>query len=224
MARIRVAILDDQPLMREGICQVLREADDVDLVGQASADDQGLALIRRSDPDVVLLGIDSSPLAAFALLDVIRTRFPQAKVLVLSDSDAPARIDAAFRHGATAFILETIDPRDFASAIRQAVQGTVFSTVAGLTAADEALSRSTGLTPRELEILRCVAKGLSNQEVARSLWVTEQTVKFHLTNIYRKLGVHNRTEAARYAYEQGLVASVESLENAAGSAGQRRIR
>jgi DNA-binding NarL/FixJ family response regulator len=103
--------------------------------------------------------------------------------------------------------VKSINPVDLPSAVRQARDGTFFSPV-DASAADEAdVASSAGLTDRELEILKAVARGLSNQRIAKEFWITEQTVKFHLSNIYRKLGVASRTEATHYAYERGLVES-----------------
>jgi DNA-binding NarL/FixJ family response regulator len=109
-------------------------------------------------------------------------------------------------HGAAAYIVKSVNPIDLASALRQALDGTVFSAI-GLPerrAQDDAVKQA-GLTDRETAILKALAGGLSNKAIAKELWVAEQTVKFHLTNIYRKLDVANRTEAARYAYEHGLI-------------------
>jgi DNA-binding NarL/FixJ family response regulator len=117
-----------------------------------------------------------------------------------------AHIAAALQRGASAYIAKTVNPLDLASALRQAFDGTVYTTF--VAAEDESASGADlGLTEREIAMLRAVARGLSNQAIGREYWVTEQTVKFHLGNIYRKLGVTNRTEATRYAYEHGLLDS-----------------
>jgi DNA-binding NarL/FixJ family response regulator len=140
-------------------------------------------------------------------LDLIRRRHPHVKVVLLSVSSDPEHIQEALNRGASGYVVKSVDPVDLPSALRQAVEGTVYHAV-GIPEADEAgTARAVGLTERELAILRLVARGLSNRAISRELWVTEQTVKFHLTNIYRKLGVGNRTEAARYAYQHGLVES-----------------
>jgi DNA-binding NarL/FixJ family response regulator len=111
-------------------------------------------------------------------------------------------------HGAAAYVVKSVNPIDLSSALRQALEGTVFSAV-GLpekTAQQDAV-KAAGLTDRETTILKALARGLSNEAIGKELWVAQQTVKFHLTNIYRKLDVKNRTEAARYAYEHGLIDS-----------------
>jgi DNA-binding NarL/FixJ family response regulator len=98
-----------------------------------------------------------------------------------------------------------IDPRDLASAIRQAASGAVFQKFDAEGSTEEAVAKATGITDCELRVLKALAQGHSNKEIAKELFITEQTVKFHLTNIYRKLDVSNRTEAARSAYQHGLV-------------------
>ena len=139
-----------------------------------------------------------------ACLERIRKRHPQVKVVMLSAFNEPEQITAAFKRGASGYIVKSVNPLDLPAALRQILEGTV--PALGL-ADDDDPARGTGLTDRELAILQAVARGLSNQAIGKELWVTEQTVKFHLTNIYRKLGVANRTEAARYAYQHSLVES-----------------
>jgi DNA-binding NarL/FixJ family response regulator len=126
---------------------------------------------------------------------------------VLSVFSDPEHIQAALKRGASGYIVKSVNPIDLPSALRQAVEGTVYHAVGFPDVDDESNAKAAGLTEREIAILKAVARGLSNQAIGRELWVTEQTVKFHLTNIYRKLGVANRTEAARYAYQHGLVES-----------------
>ena len=146
-------------------------------------------------------------LEGFACLDQIRKRYPDVKVVMLSVFSDPDHIQAALARGASGYIVKSINPLVLPSALRQAVEGTVYHAVGLPDADDDTTAKATGLTEREVAILKAVARGLSNQAIGKELWVTEQTVKFHLTNIYRKLGVANRTEAARYAYQHGLVQS-----------------
>ena len=109
------------------------------------------------------------------------------------------------KRGASAFIVKSINPIDLPSALRQAVDGTVYSAI-GLPDPGESAARAAGLTERETAILAALARGLSNEAIGKELWVAEQTVKFHLSNIYRKLDVANRTEASRWAQLHGLLA------------------
>ncbi len=150
-----------------------------------------------------------------ACLSLLRKRFPKVKAVVLSVFSDPEHIQAALKSGACGYIVKSIDPRDLASALRQAMEGTVFHALGMPEGDGQQAARGAGLTEREIVILQAVARGLSNRAIGRELWVTEQTVKFHLTNIYRKLDVSNRTEAARCAYRLGLVES-PMVEAAAG--------
>ena len=143
--------------------------------------------------------------AAHVLATAVTELFPDVKVAILSVSQDPELIQTALKRGASAYIVKSIAPEDLAAALRQALDGNVFTTAGVTEDPGERAARDAGLTDRELVIVRAVARGLSNEAIAKELWVAEQTVKFHLTNIYRKLGVSNRTEAARYAFEQGLV-------------------
>ena len=153
----------------------------------------------------MLLDLRMPQMDGLTCLTKIRKEFPDMKVAMLSVSQDPELIQTALKRGANAYIVKSIDPDDLAGALRQALEGNVFTT-AGITEdPGERAAKDAGLTERELGIVRAVARGLSNEAISKELWVAEQTVKFHLTNIYRKLGVTNRTEAARYAFEQGLV-------------------
>jgi DNA-binding NarL/FixJ family response regulator len=204
---MKVLIADDHKLMVEGIRRALEPAEDIEIVGEASNGSQVLPLVRRLNPDVVLLDMRMPQMDGLSCLDLIQKNCPTVKVIALSVFSDPEHIQAAFNHGASGYIVKSVNPLDLPSAIRQAVEGTVFHAL-GLPEADEASAgKAAGLTERELAILKAVARGLSNQAIGKELWVTEQTVKFHLTNIYRKLQLANRTEAARYAYQHGLVES-----------------
>jgi DNA-binding NarL/FixJ family response regulator len=204
---MRILIADDHKLIVEGIRKALEPADDIEVVGEASTGSQVLPLVRRTSPDVVLLDMRMPEMDGLVCLDLISKEAPKVKVIVLSVFADPEHIEIAFKHGASGYIVKSINPLDLPSAIRQAVDGTVFHAV-GMPERDGAGSgKAIGLTDREVEILKAVARGLSNQAIGKELWVTEQTVKFHLTNIYRKLRLANRTEAARYAYQHGLVES-----------------
>lgn len=204
---MKVLIADDHRLMLEGIRRALEDADDIEVVGEAHTGAQVLPQIGRTNPDVVLLDMRMPQMDGLTCLDQIRKRHPDIKVIMLSVFSDQEHIEAALKRGASGYIVKSVNPLDLASAIRQAVEGTVYHAV-GLPEVDEAsVAKAAGLTERELAILKAVARGLSNQQIGKELWVTEQTVKFHLTNIYRKLGVANRTEAARYAYQNGLVES-----------------
>jgi len=202
---VRVLIADDHRLMVEGTKQALERAGGFEVVGEASNGAQVLPLVRRLQPDLVLLDLRMPQMDGLTCLARIRKEFPEMKVAILSVSQDQELIQTALKRGANAYIVKSVDPDDLPAALRQTVEGTVFTTVGVSEDPGERAAKDAGLTERELVIVRAVARGLSNEAIAKELWVAEQTVKFHLTNIYRKLGVSNRTEAARYAFEQGLV-------------------
>jgi DNA-binding NarL/FixJ family response regulator len=205
--KTKVLIADDHPLVRSGVRRALEEEHDIEVVGEATNGAKVLPLIGQTGPDLVVLDISMPHLDGLTCLDQIRKRYPDVKVVILSASGDPDRVQAALARGATAYVLKSVDVRDLASALRQAIEGTVFQALGVQQDSDGELASSAGLTKRETAILKAVARGLTNQAIGREFWVSEQTVKFHLRNIFRKLEVGSRTEAARYAFEHGLVES-----------------
>jgi DNA-binding NarL/FixJ family response regulator len=203
---MRVLIADDHQLMIEGVRRALEEAGDFEVVGECSSGSQVLPLVGRTNPDVVLLDLRMPGADGLSCLTRIRSQHPEVKVVILSSSTDENVIANVLMRGASAYVVKSVNPIDLPSVVRQAVEGTVFTAV-GLPDPGEGPARAAGLTERETEILSALARGLSNEAIAKELWVAEQTVKFHLTKIYRKLGVSNRTEAARLAYQNGLVES-----------------
>lgn len=204
MRRARLAIADDHPLLRLGIRSALERDGGFELVGEAADGMELLPLIERSGAEAVLLDFTMPGLGGFECLDRIRRRFGHdVKVVVLASEDDPALIESVFRHGALGYIVKTIAVNDLGPAVREALDGTAFHAY-GFPALAEDARRDGGLTRRELEVLRAICRGLSNKAAAAELVVTEQTVKYHLTNVYRKLGVSNRTEAVRWALAHGV--------------------
>ena len=203
---MRVLIADDHKLILEGIKRALDQSDDFEVVGECSSGSQVLPMVGRTNPDLVLLDLRMPGADGLTCLSQIRKRYPEVKVVVLSVSTDENLIQTILKRGASAYIVKSINPIDLPSALRQAVEGTVYSAI-GLPESSESAAKAVGLTDRETAILSALARGLSNEAIGKELWVAEQTVKFHLTNIYRKLGVSNRTEAARLAYQNGLVES-----------------
>jgi DNA-binding NarL/FixJ family response regulator len=200
---MKILLADDHPLVLNGIREALEADDDFEVVGAARSGPEVLPLVGQRSPDVVLLDVRMPDLDGFGCLSRIRARYPAVKVVMLSMFADPEQVKLAFMRGACGYVVKSIDPADLPSAIRQAVEGTAFHAL-GLTSLDErSTANAAGLTDRELTIVKAVARGLSNQAIGKELWVTEQTVKFHLTNVYKKLGVANRTEAARWAFAMG---------------------
>ena len=203
---MKVLIADDHKLIVQGIRRALEEDGGFDVVAEASAGSQVMPLVSQLRPDLVLLDLRMPGLDGLMCLDQIKKRFPDTKVVIISAATDEKLIQTALKRGASAYIVKTVDPADLPAALRQALDGTVYHAI-GLFEDSETPAKAAGLTEREISILNALARGLSNEAIGKELWVAEQTVKFHLTNIYRKLGVANRTEAARYAYQQGLVDS-----------------
>src|SRR6266542_2206411 len=203
---MRVLIADDHPLILAGIKSALEEAEGFEVVAETNNGAQVLPLVSQTKPDLALLDMRMPGMDGLPCLDRIRARHPEVKVVILSVSTEPDVIQDVLNRGASAYIVKSVSPVDVPSALRQAVEGSVFSAI-GLPEKQVAndAAKAAGLTERETSILKALARGLSNDAIGKELWVAEQTVKFHLTNIYRKLGVSNRTEATRYAYEHGLV-------------------
>jgi len=202
---MRVLVADDHRLMLDGVRRALEADGGFEIVGETQDGSQVVDLVGKTKPDLVLLDVRMPNVDGLACLDEIHQRYPEIKVVMLSASTSPELIAAALRRGASAYLAKSVDPNDLPSTLRQAVEGNVFSTSALTGEVENDSARAAGLTDRERSILEALAKGKSNDEIAKELWVTQQTVKFHLTNIYRKLGVKNRTEATRLAYQRGLV-------------------
>ena len=205
MGQIRVVVVDDHQLMLDAIRITLEQSEDIELVGEALTGSEALPLIGRTQPDLVLLDIRMPQMDGLTCLGKIRERHPTIKVVILSGIDEPEQIQTALKHGACAFVVKHVDPRDLASALRQAMAGTVFQMLGSGESSEENAAKAAGVTESEMRVLTALARGLSNKQIAAELFITEQTVKFHLTNIYRKLHVANRTEATRYAYQHGIV-------------------
>jgi DNA-binding NarL/FixJ family response regulator len=216
MRRIKVLIADDHRLMLEAIRAALRDADDIEIVGETFVGSRVLPLVRDTQPDVVILDIRMPDMDGLRCLELLQQRHPDVRSVVLSAFDDAQVVDAAFARGAAAFILKYVDPGELAAAVRQAAGGIVSHAVGARSAVpSRSPATEAGLTDREAAILKALVGGLSNKQIARELWLAEQTVKFHLTNIYRKLGVASRAEAVHYAYGHGLVGSA-MLEDVGG--------
>ena len=215
---LRVLLADAHRLTLEGTKATLNLDPEIDVVGQASRAADVLAELKRVEADVVLLDLELPDMDGIACLGLIRQNYPSVNVVILAGTNDPERIDSALRTGAAGVVLKSIGPLDLAAAIRHLTERTVFTSIVVQNAALAAVSGAAmamehsavagDLTERELTMLQAVARGLSNKAISKELWVTEQTVKFHLNNLYRKLGVPNRTAAARFAFEHGLLDNV----------------
>lgn len=192
---MKVLIADDHRLIVEGVKRALEEAPDFEVVGECNSGSQVLPMVGRTNPDIVLLDLRMPGADGLACLTRIRSQHPEVKVVILSSSTDEKVIANVLKRGASAYVVKSVNPVDLPSVLRQAVEGTVFSAI-GLPDAEDSPAHAAGLTERETAILSALARGLSNDAIAKELWVAEQTIKFHLTKIYRKLGVRSRTELA----------------------------
>jgi DNA-binding NarL/FixJ family response regulator len=189
----------------------------VEVVGSATDRDAAVALVDQHRPDLFIAGVDA---ISGDQLDCVRQAtaiHPGLRAVVLSDRTDREAVNAAFAAGARVYCVKTAEQDDVASAIRQALEQSIYLATSGgpevtprLTS--EPATNAHDLTRREIEILRLVAEGHSNSQLAALLWVSEQTVKFHLSNIYRKLDVANRTEASRWAQINGLLPIERTLD------------
>ena len=205
--KTRVLLADDHRLILDSVRNSLEATGEFEIVGEAMNGSQAVSLVGRTHPDVVLLDIRMPGMDGLVCLDQIKKRNPEVKVVVLSASTDQKLIENVLKRGASAYIVKSVNPIDLPAAIRQALDETVYTAIGLSSDTHSSAAKAAGLTGRELAILTALAHGKSNAAIAQELWVAPQTVKFHLTNIYRKLNVANRTEAARYAYQQGLVES-----------------
>jgi DNA-binding NarL/FixJ family response regulator len=209
-APLKVLLADDHPLMIVGLRRMLEEHNGIEVVGQASTAGELVALAQRRSPDIVLTDLRMPGAGGVEFIAELREKTPEIKIVVLSASADRASVDGALLAGASAFIVKTAMPTDIASVLRQVHGGAVFHAPLATDAPAGGRSPSpdpgSGLTARELAVLSAVASGRTTAVISKELWVSEHTVKFHLTNIYRKLGVVNRAGAIRYALEHQLLA------------------
>ena len=205
----RLVVVADNSLIVEAIAIGLRKSGEFNLLGHVNGRTGQVRAIVEARPDVVLVDDMERSDQAIELVRQIRDELGSAAVIVLTMSMEPEWLDAIFDAGASGTISKATHPAALATLVRETVNGNVLHIYKGRDSAglrpNAAAAERCPLTSRELEVLQLVAAGSTNGEIAQKLWVTEQTVKFHLSNVYRKLDVGNRTEASRYAYVNGLV-------------------
>jgi DNA-binding NarL/FixJ family response regulator len=204
---VKVLIADDHPIVLAGVRRALERSEGLEVVGEARSAGEVARMIERRRPQLVLLDLRMPGSSGFDLLERIRTVWPEVKVVVLSADEDRGSIDGALRAGASAYIVKSVEATDIAAVLRQTAGGHVFHAVARGQGPVEPSDKPEAplLTNRERTILDAVAKGMTTAAISKDLWVSEHTVKFHLTNIYRKLEVPNRACAVRYAVERGLI-------------------
>lgn len=204
---IRVLVVDDHPVVRSGLVGLLDVEDDLEVVGEAGDGAEAVARVAALVPDVVLMDLRMPTMDGAAATGTILAAHPAVRVLVLTTYDTDADIVRAVEAGATGYLLKDTPRAQLVEAVRTAARG---GTVLAPAVAARLVSRMRepaveALTPREVEVLAAVARGLSNAEVGRALFIGEATVKTHLLRVFAKLGVDDRTRAVTVAMERGIL-------------------
>lgn len=207
MKRIRLVIADDHPVVRAGLQGMLASQSDFEIVGEAATGVEAVALTTSLHPDVVLMDLRMAELDGVTATALIRKQQPATRVLVLTTYDSDADILRAIESGATGYLMKDTPRDQLFSAIRALAQG---KSALAPEVASRLLKRihspvGASLSSREIEVLALVARGASNKEIARSLHISEATVKSHLIHIFSKLGVADRTAAVTVGLERGLL-------------------
>jgi two-component system, NarL family, response regulator LiaR len=204
-------VADDHPLVRRGLQTFLELQDDLELVGEAADGEEAVAKAERLRPQVVLMDVVMPRLGGIDAIRRIRETSPSTSVIVLTSFVDDEKVVQAVRAGAAGYLLKDMEPREVAEAIRRVSRGESLLHPAVAAKLMQEVARAGRrhaadvLTARELEVLRLLARGLSNKAIARELTVTEKTVKTHVSNILSKLDLTDRTQAALYAVREHLV-------------------
>ncbi len=208
-AKIRILVADDHPMLREGLVAVLDTQPDFEVVGEAMDGAQVVRLAERLGPDVILLDLEMPNVDGVAALQRLKESGTEAQTVVFTAYDTDERILGALRAGARGYLLKGASRQEIFEAIRVTNSG---GSLLGPAATARLLRHvqrdeksSDALTPRELEVLALLARGLPNKGIADSLYIGERTVKFHVSSILAKLDAGNRTEAARIAISRGFI-------------------
>jgi DNA-binding NarL/FixJ family response regulator len=206
---IRVLVVDDHPIVRQGLVSVLSDEDDLEVVGEAGSGRAAIGLVARLRPDVVLLDLEMDDIDGIEAIPQLRSAHAAVEVLVFTAYDADERVLGAIRAGARGYLLKGASADEIARGIRSVASGGSYlePRVASKVLAEVSAPRRTGsmLSEREREVLRLVADGLPTKQIAVSLSISERTVKFHVNSIFHKLGADNRAQAVALAAQRGLL-------------------
>ncbi|MBD2249563.1 response regulator transcription factor [Nostoc sp. FACHB-888] len=200
---IRVLVVDDHPVVRQGLIGMLEKAPDIVIVGQGRNGHEAIAVFQQQQPDVTLMDLRMPEMEGVPAITVICSEFPNARIIVLTTYDTDEEIYRGLRAGAKGYLLKDSEPEELLTAIRTVNRGQQYisSNVAA-----KLVQRMTGpeLSNRELEVLQLIGQGMSNQEISTALTISESTVKTHVNRILSKLDVKDRTQAAIMALKRGI--------------------
>jgi len=215
MPKIKILVVDDHAIVREGVRMILAKESDLEVVGEAGDGQQALELTERVRPDVVIMDISMPGMGGIEATQTVRARHPEVQVLALTMHEDESYVFQLLRAGAAGYVLKRAAAQDLVQAVRASAKGEAFlyPSVARKVVEDylrrvetgEERARYDGLTTREKEILTLIAQGLSNQQIAEKLFISIKTVQTHRAHILEKLGLHDRTELVRYAIRKGLI-------------------
>lgn len=201
---IRIFSVDDHPLLREGIAALVNSQPDMTVAGEASTGAEALKLFKQLQPDVTLLDLRLPDTSGIDILIAIRTEFPDARIIMLTTFEGDVEIHRALQAGARGYLLKNMPPSELLEVIRQVHAGKKRIPPAIASQLAEHMSDET-LTEREIEVLREVAGGNKNKDIANKLFISEETVKVHVKHIMEKLGAADRTQAVTIGVRRGII-------------------